>query len=377
MSRTTDTQNAHADRRRHAAVLAAVACLLLCLGLSVVGGAVAAPGTATGSTADAMTTAELLKAADQAELQIKRLDDRFEVVAEEYNGARVRLDQLNSDLVSTRIALARREDDLQQRQDEIAARLAWIYKHGDLTWLDALLGSGSFAEAESQMDFFARLSRQDGEEQLVFARLVAQVDELERGVSAKRDQALAIESQVEEEKRLIEDKLAERQALLDSLDAQITQILGERSKLAGEAAAKLAREAGVNLGTIRGTPAQIAVVSEALRYLGIDYVWAGATPDGGFDCSGLVLYVYAKFGVHVPHFAAYQANYGRRVAYGDLQPADLVFFGNPIHHVGIYAGRDLFIHAPHTGDVVKVSRLSTYEMPSACARYTGLITRLP
>ena len=89
------------------------------------------------------------------------------------------------------------------------------------------------------------------------------------------------------------------------------------------------------------------------------------------------MFVYAKFGVHVPHYAAYQANYGHRVAYAALQPADLVFFGNPIHHVGIYAGNDRFIHAPHTGDVVRVARLSTYEMPSACARYTSLVTRMP
>ena len=105
-------------------------------------------------------------------------------------------------------------------------------------------------------------------------------------------------------------------------------------------------------------------------------MWAADGPES-FDCSGLVLFVYAKFGVHVPHFAAYQATYGRRVAYSELQPADLVFFGSPIHHVGIYAGNDRFIHAPHTGDVVRVARLSTYETPSACARYTSLVTGSP
>jgi cell wall-associated NlpC family hydrolase len=345
--------------------------------MSMAGGAAATPEDETPTAVGSMTQAELFKAADQAGQQIRQLDERLEIAAEEYNGARVRLDEVSSDLVAARIALARREDELQQRQDLLASRLAWIYKRGDLTWLDALLNSSSFADAENQMDFFARLSRQDRAEEQAFKGLVATVDELERIVAASRDEALAIEQQMEDEKLLLDDKLAERQAVLDGLDARIEKILGDYSRLDQQAAAKLARAAHTNLASIRGTPAQIAVVSETLKYLGIDYVWAGATPEGGFDCSGLVLYVYAKFGVHVPHFAAYQANYGRRVAYGDLQPADLVFFGNPIHHVGIYAGRDLFIHAPHTGDVVKVSRLSTYEMPSACARYTGLITRLP
>ena len=374
MSRITDIQ--HADRGRRVATLLAVLCLVLTFGMSMAGGAGATPEDDT-QTAGTMTTAELFKAADQAEQQIKQLDERLEIAAEEYNGARVRLDDVSSDLVAARIALARREDDLAQRQDLLALRLAWIYKRGDFTWLDALLNSSSFADAENQMDFFARLSRQDRAEEQAFKGLVATVDELERTVAARRDEALAIEEQIEDEKLLLDDRLAERQAVLDGLDERIRKILGEYSRLDGQAAAKLARAAHTNLASIRGTPAQIAVVSETLEYLGIDYVWAGATPEGGFDCSGLVLYIYAKFGVQVPHFAAYQANYGQRVAYGDLQPGDLVFFGSPIHHVGIYAGRDLFIHAPHTGDVVKVSRLSTYEMPSACARYTGLITRIP
>jgi len=375
MSRVTDTQ--HADRGRRVATLLAVLCLVFILGMSTAGGAGATPEDETPKAIGSMTKAELFKAADLAEKQIQQLDERLEIAAEEYNGARVRLDDVSSDLVAARMALARREDDLEQRQDLLAVRLAWIYKRGDLTWLDALLNSSSFADAENQMDFFARLSHQDREEELAFEGLVATVDELERSVAASRDEALAIEEQIEDEKLLLDDRLAERQAVLDGLDARIEKILGEYSRLDRRAAAKLARAAHMNLASIRGTPAQIAVVSETLEYLGIDYVWAGATPEGGFDCSGLVLYVYAKFGVHVPHFAAYQANYGRRVAYGELQPGDLVFFGSPIHHVGIYAGRDLFIHAPHTGDVVKVSRLSTYEMPSACARYTELITRIP
>jgi cell wall-associated NlpC family hydrolase len=96
----------------------------------------------------------------------------------------------------------------------------------------------------------------------------------------------------------------------------------------------------------------------ALRYLGVPYVWGGASPDG-FDCSGLVMYVYAQLGISLPHFAAAQYGMGTPVARSDLQPGDLVFFDG-LNHVGIYIGDGQLVHAPQTGDVVKISSLSDF-----------------
>jgi cell wall-associated NlpC family hydrolase len=95
----------------------------------------------------------------------------------------------------------------------------------------------------------------------------------------------------------------------------------------------------------------------AARYLGIPYHWGGASPATGFDCSGLVMYVYAQLGISLPHYTVAQWNAGVPVARAELQLGDLVFF-NHLGHVGIYIGNNQFIHAPHTGDVVRVSSLS-------------------
>ena len=97
-------------------------------------------------------------------------------------------------------------------------------------------------------------------------------------------------------------------------------------------------------------------VAIAERYLGVPYRWGGASPSG-FDCSGLVMYVFAQVGVSLPHSSYAQYGYGVPVSRGDLQPGDLVFFDG-LGHVGIYVGGGSFIHAPHTGDVVKISSLS-------------------
>ena len=94
-----------------------------------------------------------------------------------------------------------------------------------------------------------------------------------------------------------------------------------------------------------------------MQYLGIPYVWGGASPSEGFDCSGLTTYVYAQLGVSLPHYAASQYGMGVPVSRDQLQPGDLVFFRG-LGHMGMYIGSGSFIHAPHTGDVVKISSLS-------------------
>jgi cell wall-associated NlpC family hydrolase len=96
----------------------------------------------------------------------------------------------------------------------------------------------------------------------------------------------------------------------------------------------------------------------ALSYLGTPYVWGGASP-GGFDCSGLVMYAYAQVGVSLPHSSYALWNVGVSVPRDQLAPGDLVFFSG-LGHMGMYIGGNQFVHAPHTGDVVKVSSMDSH-----------------
>jgi cell wall-associated NlpC family hydrolase len=108
-----------------------------------------------------------------------------------------------------------------------------------------------------------------------------------------------------------------------------------------------------NLGS--GHPEAATV---AMKYLGVPYAWGGATP-GGFDCSGLVMYVYGQLGISLPHYAAAQYGLGTAIPRDQLQPGDLVFFDG-LNHVGIYIGGGQMVHAPQTGDVVKITALSEF-----------------
>jgi cell wall-associated NlpC family hydrolase len=160
-----------------------------------------------------------------------------------------------------------------------------------------------------------------------------------------------------------------------------TQLLVGLARAAHPAAATSSAAAVLGLpqlpaaqASFEGVPATFATPSDdiptntlggqavllAYRLLGIPYVWAGATP-AGFDCSGLTMYVYAQLGIKLGHYTGFQYYQGRRVPREQLQPGDLVFFransaGVP-QHEGMYVGNGSFIHAPHTGDVVRISSL--------------------
>jgi cell wall-associated NlpC family hydrolase len=108
-------------------------------------------------------------------------------------------------------------------------------------------------------------------------------------------------------------------------------------------------------------------VSLARSFTGVPYRWGGTDPSTGLDCSGLTQLVFRRLGVQLPRVAADQSKAGTPVAsVADAQPGDLVFFGTPAHHVGIYAGNGQMVDAPHTGSTVGVHKL--WGRPSAIRR---------
>ncbi|WP_418658210.1 C40 family peptidase [Clostridioides difficile] len=114
---------------------------------------------------------------------------------------------------------------------------------------------------------------------------------------------------------------------------------------------------GDGTGYTNATGKAGTVIAEAKKHLGKPYKWGGNGPSN-FDCSGLMVYCFKKVNVNLPRTSRQQATKGKKIEKNNLQAGDLVFFHNPISHVGLYIGNGEYLHAPQTGDVVKISKLS-------------------
>ncbi len=155
--------------------------------------------------------------------------------------------------------------------------------------------------------------------------------------------------------RVAEEEKAEQEALA----RQQAQKEAEE-KAAAQAKTSTTTRASAPSFSSSGSASGSSIINTAMNYLGVPYVWGGSTPSG-FDCSGFVQYVFKKNGVSLPRTAASQSGVGTSVSRSNLQPGDLVFFSNGggISHVGIYIGNGNMVHAPHTGDVVKVTSINS------------------
>ncbi|MBP1744703.1 MAG: hypothetical protein H6Q58_1681 [Firmicutes bacterium] len=195
------------------------------------------------------------------------------------------------------------------------------------------------------------LNAQKTDQAVLISQLKAQESQYGAQIAAAEAAALAAA------KAEIEKAKAEAAALLASANESrgTSSSNGTSSSSSSSSATSPSSPTG---STGSSTYSADAVIAYASNFLGVPYVWGGTTP-AGFDCSGFVKYVFAHFSITLPRVAADQQKVGTYVSREDLQPGDLVFFGEPAHHVGIYVGNGYMIHAPHTGDVVKIAPLNS------------------
>jgi peptidoglycan DL-endopeptidase CwlO len=315
--------------------------------------------------------------AQQVMGQLGQLSDSLERARSQYDAADAKLAQIQRDLRENRRELRVAKQNLKVGQRTIAQRLVALYTSDQESTLEVVLGAKSLDDMITRIDNAKSVTQADTDVLAEVKHFRAAVKRSGDVLKHAHEQQAHVVAERASAKRDIENKIAEQQRLYSSLKGEIAKLVAEqaahqralataaRERLHELHASALQQASATIVGASAITPSADTIVAPppthgnvvqyAMSQLGTAYVWAGSAP-GGFDCSGLVMWAYAQVGVSLPHSSYAQYGYGVPVSRDQLQPGDLVFFDG-LGHVGIYIGGDQFVHAPHTGDVVKISSL--------------------
>ncbi|HEY2741806.1 MAG TPA: NlpC/P60 family protein [Gaiellaceae bacterium] len=321
--------------------------------------------------------------------EVNQIGVKLQAAQDQLWNAKQQLTLVNRSLQKNEYRLHVARGNLHAAQQRLMSRLYSLYVNGSPSTIEVIAGAHSLSQVIDRAESARVLSNQDaalGTQALHFEHAVQARERQLKQLRLKRMHAVA---EREAEKQTVAAELGRQKRLLASIHTTISQLQAQeaareraaraaaearlRAEIAARAAAKKAAEQQAQQSTSTSNPVitppppvdipigspgagHAAAASIALRYLGVPYVWGGASPSG-FDCSGLVMYVYAQLGVSLPHYTVAQWNATEPIS--SPEPGDLVFF-NGLGHVGIYIGGGRFVNAPHTGSVVRIDSMSNF-----------------
>lgn len=317
------------------------------------------------------STATTPHTSDEATTQIQKLTEQASEVAEQYNLANVKLAKYRKELAQAKADLKRINGQIVDLNGQVRTIATNAYKNGHLSSFSAFMTSGSpqsFLDQLSALDMIA--SKQSS--------VLTSLDHAKVGAEQTRKQAQKAEvgaehtaAELNNKKASIQKRISQLKELKSQLSAQERAALEaqegsiDRARAEEEAAASPPQDdssesssSTLAASSSGGESSKAAIaVAAAEAEIGKPYSWGAAGPDA-FDCSGLMLWAWAKAGVSLPHSSALQAAGPNQVSESDLQPGDLIGFYSPVHHVAMYVGNGTVIHAPDFGETVKYSPLS-------------------
>ena len=322
--------------------------------------------------------------ADQAQADLQVLNDKVAVAAEAYNAAQQQLDETNAKIDENQQVLAATKSNLSVSRRELSTMLVDAYRQGNPDLIAFLLNANSIDSLIDQTRFIQRVTGHAEGVVRDVRRYTSDVKQREQALEEERGARQSALQDRAAQEASVRETLAARTRLLNSLSTEIQGIIAQREAAQRAADAARAAAAGGILadasagagsadlsigGSVGGGADYTASIpappssstggsaaSVALGQLGTPYVWGGGAP-GGFDCSGLIAWAYAQVGISLPHYAAAQYAMGTPVPMDALEPGDLISFHGS-GHIGMYIGSGQYVHAPQTGDFVKVSTLA-------------------
>jgi peptidoglycan DL-endopeptidase CwlO len=289
----------------------------------------------------------------EIERQLDEAWEKLEPVIEQYNDLHSQLaaNQAKAKTLTDTLTPLQQQVDAAMR--EVGAMAARQYKYGQASVLNVLLSTDSPQTFAEQLATLNRLAKSNADQ-------ISSVAQLRDGYAADKEKIDALVAQQQAQ----ETELAARKK---SIQAEVDRLQALRRQLGATdvptSALYIGQCPAVYIGGAAGT-----AVKTACAQIGKPYVFGTVGPST-FDCSGLTQYAWKAAGVSLTHYTGAQWKQGSAVSKADLRPGDLVFFYSDLHHVGMYVGNNLMVHASRAGVPVRMSRIDT--MPYMGARRPG------
>ncbi|MCX5196840.1 NlpC/P60 family protein [Streptomyces sp. NBC_00249] len=291
---------------------------------------------------------------DEVKAQVDALYEESEQAGEKANAAKDRQDKLEKEIAQLQDQVARGQDELNSLRNTLGSMATAQYRGGGLDPSVALLLS---ADPETYLDKASTLQQLSGKQ----VDAISQIQAKQRSLAQQRAEATgkladldATRKELAEKKKASQDKLAAAQAQLNSLTAEDRAQLKSEAAKEGADAAKAAggSDGSAKPGAVKGSGRAAAALAAAVTQEGKGYN-LGSTGMAYWDCSSLAQWAYGQAGVQISRTTYTQVNDGTRIGMSQLQPGDLVFFYDDLHHVGLYAGNGQVFHASNPRGGVK------------------------
>lgn len=294
-----------------------------------------------------------------------------------------KLGDLEESLIEKGEEITKAEEDLKEAQkkeqeqyEAMKKRIKFMYEEGDATALETLVTAENFSDLVNKAEYVQNVHTYDRKQLEEYVETKQQIADLKTTLEDEQKNMESMQAEYEDKESELSATIESKKEEVADLDSQIqaaAEAAAAEALAAQQRAAASNNNGGNNVnrnntpsgnnnannsngsstsGGTGNTATAQAIVNAAYGQLGVPYVWGGTTPGVGLDCSGLTQYCHRVAGISIGRTSEVQGGGGRAVS--NPQPGDLVCYGS---HIGIYIGGGQMIHAPHTGDVVRVANV--------------------
>ncbi|MBN1077984.1 glycoside hydrolase [Clostridium botulinum] len=292
---------------------------------------------------------------------IQEYDSKIETNMDKLNKYKEQILEKENEIKANEQEVEIAKKNLEQKDELLSERLRNVHMDGGfevtpLKYLEAFFTSGNIMDAVEKVQVISQMCKSDKKLVIEAKNAEQKLNDMQKKIEKENEELQKNKDEIEKNIKELEDQ---KKQLVDYVQENSDILIDSTSSIIP-----------ITLPSDISEEAR-SIIKEAQKYLGIPYLWGGTTPEG-FDCSGLMQYVFNSQGIEIPRVSQDQQSFAEPINLSELKPGDLVFNkSSNSTHVGLYIGDDKYLHAPHTGDVVKISTLSTSNM-----KYAGRVLKV-